>query len=214
MESGIFPQPTRRRGRFKDITGQTFGRLTVVQFMGVPPEPGAKALWLCQCSCSGLIVLTTSALRTGNTRSCGCLRRDVSTARATKHGFSGVPEFQVFRSLLARCFNENNPRFHDWGGRGISVDKAWNTVDKFGAFLQEVGPRPSEQHTIERIDNNAGYVKGNMRWATMHEQSRNRRSNVWISVNGQMLCVADAAKALGLTRYHATKLAKLVKTLV
>jgi hypothetical protein len=97
--------------------------------------------------------------------------------------------------MRARCNNSRIAAYSDYGGRGIKVCERWND---FSLFLQDMGPRPSRRHTLDRIDNDAGYEPTNCRWATKEEQSKNRRSNIKVNFKGQELCASDAAKLAGL----------------
>lgn len=105
------------------------------------------------------------------------------------------PEYYTWRSVKARCLNSKHPSYPKYGGSGIIIHPEW--VNDFPAFLQSVGLRPSMAHTLDRIKSDLGYVPGNVRWATHHEQNRNRSDNRWISVGETTLCLEDWAKKLG-----------------
>jgi hypothetical protein len=107
------------------------------------------------------------------------------------------PEYQVWATILQRCRNPKNAGFQGYGARGIGVDDEWLT---FSNFYRDMGNRPSNSHTVERIDNNGNYGPKNCRWATQKEQSRNKRSNKLIEYNGQVKCVADWNDHLGFGR--------------
>ena len=110
---------------------------------------------------------------------------------------TSMPEYSVWRSMIARCYNEDDESFENYGARGIAVSAKWTGPDGFKRFLNDVGRRPSELHSIDRIDNDGDYTPGNVRWATRDQQCRNRRSNVMITVNGETLCMLDWANRLG-----------------
>ena len=101
--------------------------------------------------------------------------------RRTVHGMTNTPEHKAWRQMISRCSNKNNPAFHNYGGRGISVGKEWGT---FKAFFADMGHRPSASHTIERNDTNRGYCKENCHWATRSEQSLNTRKARWWTIGG------------------------------
>ncbi len=110
------------------------------------------------------------------------------------HKDSFSPEYRSWKTMRSRCRNPNDPAYPNYGARGITFCAAWNSYEQ---FLSDMGRRPTVKHTLERIDNERGYEPANCRWATRAEQLRNRRNNVWVDVGGQRMCLADAAKHLG-----------------
>jgi hypothetical protein len=109
-------------------------------------------------------------MRSGNTKSCGCLAADVRT----KNGQTSMPEYRHWRSMIKRCSAPPSWKdYHSYGGRGIRVCQEW--LDSFEAFAAHIGPRPSPRHSVDRIDNDRGYEPGNVRWATHSQQLRNTR---------------------------------------
>lgn len=185
----------------KNIKDQRFGRL-VVQRMAYVRK--GKVYWECVCACGAQKNICGTNLRNGSVASCGCL------ARETKHGGARrgkkIPEYLVWVSMRQRCNNPNNKHFKYYGARGISVCKRWSD---FSLFIEDMGPRPSPRHTIERIKNNTGYSPKNCRWATFKEQASNSRRNIIVKVSGERMTLMQAVEKFGgrygtvLGRVHA-----------
>jgi len=179
--------------------GARFGRLVVVIPFGRVRKADGTAkrdpAALCICDCGKLTAPARHNLTGGSIQSCGCEKVDALAERCTKHGGSKTAEYKIWQLMRDRCANPNNPAFADYGGRGIQVAPE---LEDFPRFLAEVGPRPTSKHSIDRIDNTKNYEPGNIRWATAPTQSRNRRSNILVELNGEILCMLDAARALGL----------------
>ena len=158
-----------------DLSGQRFHRLTVVA--RVANSRHGNARWLCRCECGAQVEVAACNLKSGHSKSCGCLRREFASARRWyKHGHATSsrrsPEYRSWTSMRARCNYSGARGFMDYGGRGISVCERWNS---FELFLADMGPKPSPQHSIDRIDPDGDYEPGNCRWATSKEQATNKR---------------------------------------
>ena len=177
-----------------NLIGQRFGRLLVISEAG--SDKHQKIKWLCRCDCSVEKVVRGSSLRIGETKSCGCLNRELSTERNSTHGLCKTPDFHAWAAAKSRCTNPNNKNWVDYGGRGIEF-----RLPDFETFLSHIGPKPSKAHTLDRIDNNGHYEIGNIRWALKKPQARNRRSNHMITYQDKTLCIAEWAEKLGLKRH-------------
>lgn len=179
------------------IAGRRFGRLTALLFVE-SRLAGTKRcrIWRCMCECGAIVEIPISYLTSGDTRSCGCWTKELDAqGRRTKHSGSGTAEFIVWIGMRQRCGNPSNKAYRDYGGRGITVCARWN---RFEQFLRDMGPRPSADHSIDRIDNNKGYSPENCRWALRTDQANNRRSNRLITFHGETKTLARWASDLGI----------------
>lgn len=154
------PMPARL-----DLENARFDRLVAIR-------PGRKGHWLCRCDCGNEVECSTSNLRTGNSKSCGCRNRDAVITRNTTHGLSKHPLYITWKNMRGRCYSPNRPDYPYYGGRGIRVCERWHAFEN---FLADVGERP-EGMTIERVDNARDYEPSNVIWASRTRQARNRRS--------------------------------------
>lgn len=179
--------------------GMRFGKLLVLG-----PTGGSKSgmkTWFCRCDCGIEVTVIGNNLKKGNSTSCGCVRRAKSAERMKtlnfKHGATNSELFGIWSGIVDRTNCPSNDAFQRYGGRGITIHESWRD---FEVFRRYVGERPSKLHTIERIDNDKGYEPGNVKWATMAEQARNRRTNRWVLIGGVRMILADAAKAKGVSK--------------
>ena len=179
------------------MIGHRFGRLLV---RARAENAGKHVRWACVCECGVECMVSTSHLRSGHTKSCGCLLREVTIARnkaGAIHGMADSAEYNIWRKMISRCHDERDANFPKYGARGITVCDEWRA--SFQAFFDHVGPRPSAGHSLERERNEGGYMPGNVRWATAVEQNNNRRSNVTMEIDGLRMTAAQIAEKFALT---------------
>lgn len=203
MAFNVIAIPTKR---IKNQTGRRFGRLTVVGLVGFNRQNAA--LWGCSCDCGGKTTVSTGELNragqdaSGRTRrgvrSCGCLQPDTAIITHTTHGMTSAPEYQAWSSMIQRCENPNAGEYQRYGARGITISSAWR--QSFEAFLAYIGHRPTDNHSLDRIDPNGNYEPGNVRWATKTTQQRNRRVNRFVPFGSEMVTLAEAAERSGLDK--------------
>jgi len=162
-------------GKLIDLTGRRFGRLTAVSYVGMV---GHNSFWRCVCDCGNEANVSSHKLRTGHTRSCGCLHKETLAARNEKHGLSHSRLYTIYASMKSRCYNEREREYDRYGGRGIRVCKEW--LESFKEFYNwavingydESAPRGT--YTIDRIDNDGDYCPQNCRLISIYQQNRRR----------------------------------------
>lgn len=161
----------RPSSRFIDEAGNRYGRLLVVGTARSNQFVGRR--WFCRCDCGKSIIVRGPHLRNGNTVSCGCRSAECLEMRTTLGGLSDTVEYRTWEEAKRRCENRNFPQYGDYGGRGIRMCREWRS--NFLLFYEALGPRPSNKHSLERINNDKGYEPGNCRWATKDVQDNNKR---------------------------------------
>lgn len=167
--------------------GQRFSRLTVIA-----EDQWPRVLFLCDCGNN--IRVNIWAVKHGNTKSCGCLKRE-RDRRPRSHGYARTPEHNTWLNMRQRCYNPNASGYHGYGGRGIKVCERWK---RFEHFLADMGPRPSSDYSIDRVDNNGNYEPSNCRWVDTDIQRRNTRRNILFTFHGITMTVGDWAAKQGL----------------
>lgn len=177
--------------------GQKFGRLIVIS----PDDPFVRSNGVklsrsrCLCVCGKYTIVQNSNLRSGTTKSCGCLKRD--TASNKTHGRSKTRAHRIWCNMKDRCYREKNPAYKNYGARGIKVYDKWK--NSFEKFIADVG-EPPPGHSMERINNDLGYFPGNVRWATPAEQALNTRRNTFVEWQGNRMTLGEAIKKSGVSR--------------
>lgn len=184
----------------QDLTGQVFTRWTVIRFLERRPRStvGTTEYWECRCECGVIKAVSKSNLVTGQSRSCGCLTRESTIRRSTKHGGSVIgnrhPLYEVWSGMKKRCHNKNCHAFHNYGGRGIILCAEWHD---FATFLKDMEPGYKQGLSIDRIDNDGNYCKENCKWSTTSEQARNTRHNNYLEHGGERMMITEWSLKLG-----------------
>lgn len=158
-----------------DLTGKRFSRLLVT---GYSHNLNGKVWWQCNCDCGNTKAVPGDNLKLGKARSCGCYRAEQLTKDRVAVKREDHSSYKTYFSMLARCYNTNDKGYVNYGGRGISVCEHWR--ESFDNFANDMGPRPSREYSIDRIDNDGNYEPSNCKWSTDKEQASNRRpANAW-----------------------------------
>lgn len=182
----------------KDITGQRFGRL--VALGPVARDASRNVKWKCLCDCGNTSNVLSANLLCGQTKSCGCLQKEVAMCHNTTHGLRNSTLYKVWTSIIQRCTNPKDKSHANYGGRGIAICNEWQ--HDFNAFHDYVSQLPhcgEEGYTLDRINNDSGYSPGNLRFATSTEQNRNQRKNILITHDGKTQCVLAWAEEIDLS---------------
>lgn len=192
-------------GKFKDLTGLKFGRLKVIGIAERRYSDKRKRhdyYWECLCECGNKCIVCGRSLVRGNTRSCGCLHRESAIENVVKnhtHKLSRTTSYNCWRRAKGRCYNINNKSYKNYGARGITMYEHW--IHDFAAFHNYVSKLEhfgETGYSLDRINNDGDYAPGNLRWADVNTQCRNRRSNIVVEYNGKRMTLIEAAKLSGL----------------
>lgn len=169
---------------FKDIEKEKFGRLLVIGFAGRLGNKSKHSFWRCKCDCGNIVRIRYNRLVSYKTRSCGCLMREARI----KHNKSQSPEYKSYQCAKARCINPSDHAYKDYGGRGIEF--RFKSFEEFYAELRDK-PEPKYLYSVDRIDNNGHYEKGNVRWATTKIQGKNKRNIRWLTYDNRTQSLED-----------------------
>ncbi len=177
----------------KDLTGQRFGRLTVIEFV---PNEKSHSYWKCKCDCGNECVVSTDNLKNANVTSCGCYHKEMFCN--LKHGKRKSRLYKTWQNMKTRCYNQRNKNYKYYGERGIMLCDEWK--DDFKAFHDWAMQNGyNDTLTIDRIDVNGDYEPSNCRWVTMKEQGRNKRNNVIVEYQGKRMLLKEASKKSGIS---------------
>jgi hypothetical protein len=179
-----------------DITGQKFGKLTVLGISG-KRNSSNDILWECKCDCGGVKNVISGALRHGMTKSCGCMMG------SPKHGDWNKRIRIIWVNMMRRCYREKDKQYPDYGGRGILVYKKWHDYQVFKKWAYDNGYQ--DILTIDRIKVNKSYTPKNCRWATHKEQNNNRRNNTKVQIGFLKNTVAQWCDLYGIKQSQVWK---------
>jgi hypothetical protein len=195
-------------GRFRDLSGQKIEGTRWTVLSRAPNNERRQACWYCECECGTTKVISSADLKSGKTRSCGCLRRQKLAQRVTKHGHArngeNSAEYKAWQSMKTRVLNPKNKNYKYYSGRGIAICSRWlngeDGLSGFECFLLDMGPRPSPKHENDRIDPNGNYKPANCQWSTEKEAAVHTRIAHQIPLpDGRTVTRRELSRLLGLT---------------
>lgn len=192
----------KRRVPSEDRVGQKFNRLLCTGLTGRTARGIRLATFLCDCGKGHEAPL--SAVVSGNTKSCGCLTKEILDARNHKHGMAGSKVYKIWADMVARCRRPSHKKYADYGGRGITVCDRWL---KFENFFADMGDRP-DGRSLDRVNNSKGYSPENCAWRTISEQNSNKRNNRYVEAFGINLPISWWGQLIGVGSSHLNKLLK------
>lgn len=180
----------------KDKTGEVYGRLKVVEFKGIKNR---HAMWLCQCECGNLVIVSSGNLVSGNTRTCGCAKESNIGELNKTHGKTNTRLYRIWRGIKSRTKYKSTGISKCYRDRNIELCQEWET--SFTSFYEwAVNNGYSEELTIDRINNDLGYSPENCRWVTNKEQQNNKRNNLRVNLNGENKTISEWAELYGISR--------------
>lgn len=191
------------------MIGKKFSRLTVVSqaYKHFSPSGRSENKVDVVCDCGKKKSVYVSHLVKGNTRSCGCFRSELTSERNERHKDYGSPEYVTWCAIKQRCLNPKNRKYPKYGGSGISICDKWK--ESYDAFLCDVGRKPKDCSSLDRIDNSRNYEPGNVRWADSKTQVRNREVTQFVLVEGKFISVAELSEQSVVEYYNFHKRLRL-----
>lgn len=180
----------------KNLSGLVFGLLTVIEEVHTSENKAIRPShrkWVCRCACGKYSSVSSASLGHGKTKSCGCLRLK---GREPRHGDTNSHEYEVWSQMKRRCLNPKNPAYKNYGGRGITVCERW--LNSYENFIADMGRRPSDLHSIDRINNDGNYEPSNCKWSTRLEQCANKRGLVILEITGLRMSKNRWAESFGI----------------
>ena len=187
-------------GKFQDISGQTFGNITVIKRDGSYTICNGKHTpkWLCRCNfCGKLFHVNTYRIKALRLKSCGCQTTNLIREKSKFHGLGGTRLSYIWRDMRKRCYNPKSESYKNYGGRGVRICDEWLDDAGFLNFYKWAMENGyNDNLTIDRINNNDHYKPDNCRWVTKSENTNNRRNHVFVEFNGEILNLTQLARKL------------------
>lgn len=173
-------------GHIINLKGRKFGMFTIIDFES---RENLKTKWKCLCDCGNIFIVDGGNIHNGHTKSCGCLRKEVTSKRLSTHRRSRTSEYRIWGAMKDRCYNPNTKNYSDYGCRGIKICDRWKY--SFENFIEDIGFKPTKNHSIDRINNDLDYSKENCKWSTKKKQNNNKRTNMYFTINGVTKSLSD-----------------------
>ena len=185
----------------EDLTGQRFNKLVVIGIVPINERKYSPNRYRCRCDCGNTVDTSGHKLKSGHTKSCGCMKTERIGQLNRKYKETNKHLYGVYKAMVNRCVNEKDPAYHNYGGRGIKVCEEWlNDYDKFAEWALSSGyvlDAPQGLYTLDRKDNNKDYSPDNCRWVTIQEQQNNKRTCRFFEYGGETHSIADWARKWG-----------------
>ena len=183
--------------------GKRFGRLRIVGFVHASP-PYRGWWWVCECDCGSSKTLIPGDVKSGKVRSCGCLHNEVCSERASKFTHSVYDHkrlYSIYNGIKKRCYSDSEPRYKDYGARGIEMCDEWlNSSNGFDNFVEwSLANGYNDALSIDRVDVNGNYCPANCRWISIQDQANNKRDTKWVEYKGERVQLKKLCDKLGVT---------------
>lgn len=190
------------------LIDREFGRLTVIEYVGLHTTPCGtrRRMWKCRCECGKETVVSENNLKNGSTKSCGCWKQQRIKDYNTVHGGASDRLYGIWKNMKRRCNNENDSHFAYYGGKGIKVCDEWNDYSNFRAWALSNGYDENADFgecTIDRIDNDGNYSPANCKWSNRTEQANNTSRNRYVEFQGKRLTIAEFARTMNISKNKA-----------
>lgn len=189
--------------KLEDITGNRYGRLTVIEFAGFHEQPSGRrrSQWRCRCDCGNEVIVQTFNLKSGNSKSCGCYNAESIKDRSTTHGCRHTRLYAIWTNMKTRCYNKGETSdYMNYGGRGIKMCEEWrDSFEPFRDWALKNGY--DDSLSIDRVDVDGAYEPSNCRWVDAKLQANNRRNTISVSSNGETRTLSEWSRITGI-KYH------------
>ena len=182
------------------LIGKKVNRLTVIERAQnyVSPKGKSHTMLKCKCDCGEIVVLDKYFVTKGIVKSCGCLQKEVASKMSKKHGMHGTHIYIVWDDMIGRCYRKSNPRYNNYGERGIIVCDEWRQFEQFYEHVSKLPNYNKKGYTLDRIDSDGNYEPNNVRWADNETQANNKTSNHYVTYDGKTQTVTQWAREKGL----------------